>query len=906
MEPVDKNVAAPPPPIEDDDDDDDFDSYSVIEQGNGDASDFDDDDDIDYDDNDAHRDLDPDECDDLPLSLSNSIKVSNSDGYNLSSLDDDDDSRELEPDECDDLPLSSSIRASSNNDVSRLDSMEVGAVSDILINNDQEAAEDLEFPCPDVEGSIGGSIEGGGSDGYDDEESSLLDQDDYMNHYMMENNEMRTLRTQLEHYESRAHQLELELSSTKAELTNYQQTASMTFAQEKERMKHDLQTKHEASQRKLEEENERLKVQLQEYIANSQVLQREVKTSAQTPLKAEIGELTSELRKAQTDNEILLRANTTHQVTNEKLTVQLKQATSNNETLLAELNKSKSESEAMPFFEKRVEELLEELKRRDLEVQCLREEVKEVRQFYGRREMEMSEQLNRASVLSGDEKKTEHEGSTSKVQEKIDKFEANSATGGIVVGTGGGIGSSSSPGTGGVGGGNGGGWGVTALRASIGHMKEMKEKQIEQMKEKQKARSITLSNKQSSSSFEKPPSSHAERIMALQQLDRASTVSSPLTTPSIARLSSDGSSKDSTRNGDNEQTEENALDAAADSPRVELNKGSLANLQKILDTNKQPSSTLPTTIVDGSSPTSKPATTIGLSESVEKFGEGSKSNNVGGSKSRNPLLSSVERIVDDLLEGKHNNSSKRPTSPKSQSEPANSNDKGNSSTSPRFSPFSRGMSKGMASMRMMASQIKSHRTNMGDGGNGTNISNNNILEKKKQDQDKESSLRRNSSNALLNSVEKFVDDLLEGRGDDTANNDGKGTKLPPAVPSLDEGENVSTTMTTTATTPGPSSSKGTPNETTMKSPTTVMQFSSDVGGGKEEVVAGSSGSKKEEGIVRKIESGSESEGYNDFLRVCSSTKDGADTAASLSKKAGAEEAKEKDGVEEIPVTAAII
>jgi hypothetical protein len=67
---------------------------------------------------------------------------------------------------------------------------------------------------------------------------------------------------------------------------------------------------------------------------------------------------------------------------NETLRAELNQTTNNAATLLNELNASKADSEILPFFESRVNELLNELKKRDLEVLCLKEELDELRGHY--------------------------------------------------------------------------------------------------------------------------------------------------------------------------------------------------------------------------------------------------------------------------------------------------------------------------------------------------------------------------------------------------------------------------------------------------------------------------------------------------------------------------------------------
>jgi hypothetical protein len=66
----------------------------------------------------------------------------------------------------------------------------------------------------------------------------------------------------------------------------------------------------------------------------------------------------------------------------ERLGAKLKQSTQNSETLLQELNQSKSESEIVPFLETRINDFLEELKKKDTEIECLRDEVAEIRKYY--------------------------------------------------------------------------------------------------------------------------------------------------------------------------------------------------------------------------------------------------------------------------------------------------------------------------------------------------------------------------------------------------------------------------------------------------------------------------------------------------------------------------------------------
>ena len=65
-----------------------------------------------------------------------------------------------------------------------------------------------------------------------------------------------------------------------------------------------------------------------------------------------------------------------------RLRAKLKQATQNSESLLQELNQSNSQSEIVPFLETRINEFLEELKKKDTEIECLRDEVSEIRKYY--------------------------------------------------------------------------------------------------------------------------------------------------------------------------------------------------------------------------------------------------------------------------------------------------------------------------------------------------------------------------------------------------------------------------------------------------------------------------------------------------------------------------------------------
>ena len=76
------------------------------------------------------------------------------------------------------------------------------------------------------------------------------------------------------------------------------------------------------------------------------------------------------------------KATITQQDEIDRLTAELQQATQNCETLLQELNQSKSQSDVVPFLETRVNEFMEELKKKDTEIECLRDEVTEIRKYY--------------------------------------------------------------------------------------------------------------------------------------------------------------------------------------------------------------------------------------------------------------------------------------------------------------------------------------------------------------------------------------------------------------------------------------------------------------------------------------------------------------------------------------------
>ncbi len=100
----------------------------------------------------------------------------------------------------------------------------------------------------------------------------------------------------------------------------------------------------------------------------------------------EVRSLKQQLRNSEDMIQNLQAENTTTRIVQqqeiERLRSKLKQATQNSETLLQELNQSKSQSEIVPFLETRINDFLDELKKKDIEIECLRDEVTEIRQYY--------------------------------------------------------------------------------------------------------------------------------------------------------------------------------------------------------------------------------------------------------------------------------------------------------------------------------------------------------------------------------------------------------------------------------------------------------------------------------------------------------------------------------------------
>lgn len=205
---------------------------------------------------------------------------------------------------------------------------------------------DLES-LPSIRIAEGSYEEGAGEEGDND---SLLERDDYV--YVNRGNELLMLRKQLSMSEQHNQVLAADLAQARqrpeSQVTTATEDAEMELREEIERMRMDLaeatregeEWRH-ANERHREEE-ERLR---EELARTTQIVDRQ--------------------RECRMENE--------------RLQLQLRRATQNSETLVSELRASKSQGDALPFFENRLCELLEELENRDLEVQCLREEIGELK-----------------------------------------------------------------------------------------------------------------------------------------------------------------------------------------------------------------------------------------------------------------------------------------------------------------------------------------------------------------------------------------------------------------------------------------------------------------------------------------------------------------------------------------------
>ena len=94
---------------------------------------------------------------------------------------------------------------------------------------------------------------------------------------------------------------------------------------------------------------------------------------------------------------------THYQFENERLQLELQLSEENSNNLLEGLAVARGESEMLPFYETRVNEMLEELKRRDVEVDCLKDELSELRRHY-------KEQLSDSMLWDEDTDEQQKEG----------------------------------------------------------------------------------------------------------------------------------------------------------------------------------------------------------------------------------------------------------------------------------------------------------------------------------------------------------------------------------------------------------------------------------------------------------------------------------------------------------------
>lgn len=277
-------------------------------------------------------------------------------------------------------------------------------------NNKDTVAKDDDV---DFDATVQGSIEDCNEE-QDDNESSMLmeglsieqvssndslslEEHDYCYaSYIPVSNELRTLRTQIQQLDNTNKVLQMELATANNTISN---ECNMVAAlhDENKLLREELEDVHveleellmsnkDSSTTKeieLEDENEELKCQIEQLrmrLDALPVLQEEVET-----LRNELA-IARDTSQGSSDSSSSCSPTTTTtadaiaatlRVENTKLRSELIRAQSNATTLLGELNTSKSESEMLPFYERRVNELLEELKKRDLEVCCLKDELSE-------------------------------------------------------------------------------------------------------------------------------------------------------------------------------------------------------------------------------------------------------------------------------------------------------------------------------------------------------------------------------------------------------------------------------------------------------------------------------------------------------------------------------------------------
>jgi len=229
---------------------------------------------------------------------------------------------------------------------------------------------------------------------------SSLEEHDYYASYIPVSNELRTLRTQIQQLDNTNKVLQMELATANNTISN---ECNMVAAlhDENKLLRDELEEVHveleellmtnkdSPDKNELEDENEELKCQIEQLrmkLDALPVLQEEVE-NLRTELAIDRGDdqssLVSSAAAASSSSPTTTTTTTadaiaaTLRIENTKLRTELIRAQSNATTLLGELNTSKSESEMLPFYERRVNELLEELKKRDLEVSCLKDELSE-------------------------------------------------------------------------------------------------------------------------------------------------------------------------------------------------------------------------------------------------------------------------------------------------------------------------------------------------------------------------------------------------------------------------------------------------------------------------------------------------------------------------------------------------
>lgn len=299
--------------------------------------------------------------------------------------------------------------------------LENNAMLRVLVNvtnpNQKDTANDKDV---DFDATVQGSIEDCNED--KDEESILmeglsieqvssndssLEEHDYYASYIPVSNELRTLRTQIQQLDNTNKILQMELATANNTISN---ECNMVAAlhDENKLLREELEEVHveleellmsrtdNKDKNELEDENEELKCQIEQLrmkLDALPVLQEEVETlrnelaiargtgdhqsnSSSTMVSAsqDLSSSSSPTTATTTTADAIAA---TLRIENTKLRTELIRAQSNATTLLGELNTSKSESEMLPFYERRVNELLEELKKRDLEVSCLKDELSE-------------------------------------------------------------------------------------------------------------------------------------------------------------------------------------------------------------------------------------------------------------------------------------------------------------------------------------------------------------------------------------------------------------------------------------------------------------------------------------------------------------------------------------------------